>query len=217
MKQKAEGPQMNPTMPKIERQPFSRFQKTVVGGPLVKTLVMTVLGVSMVVMAQAADVMEIKCNNSFEEIKDDKPCGWVINPTYMPKGTMRVLAEKAKDGKNCVEIENVGEARFSLFVQEAQGVVDGDKIKIGIYVKGSGRFRFDIYCYGATSWWGKNLPENGPFFEVNSEEWSLQTLELTIPDIINIKGEKITTVRPAIFISTNSTLQFDCFSGQIIR
>ena len=220
MQLQTEERKMNQAALKIEHQSFAGFQKIVVAGSLVKPLSMAVLGVLLAVAAQAVDVMEMKCNNSFEEIKDDQPSGWIINRSFKPMGVMRMISENAKEGKSCIEIENMGGSQFALYVQEPQRVASGDQIKLSIYVKGHGRFRLLLYCYtGADAhWWGQNLPDKGPFIEVNSEEWELQKLEVTVPDVENVKGETITSVRPAIFVPASSgALQFDCFSGQIIR
>ena len=176
-------------------------------------------GVSMVVIANAAEVWDIECNNSFEEVKGNVPSGWESNTVYPIRGTMRVITENVKEGANCIEVENADEAQFGLYVNAQQEVMPGDKIKLNIYVKGSGRFRLELLYYTGDDghWWGHHPSEKGQNFDVDSAEWSLQERELTIPDIENNKGETISKIRPFIFISSRSTLQFDCFSGQIIR
>ncbi|MFA6176745.1 MAG: hypothetical protein WC765_09225 [Phycisphaerae bacterium] len=176
------------------------------------------LGLSIAAMAEAGDVHEIKCNNSFEEIVDEQPSGWGINKIYDPQGVMRAITGNAKEGKNCIEIENVGDAQFAFFVKESQDVKVGDKIRLNIYAKGHGKFRLDLGYYTGTNvhWWGHHPSEQGQLIDVDSEEWTLQSREVTVPNAENTNGETITVVKPFIVISTDSKLQFDCFGGQII-
>ncbi|MFA6176145.1 MAG: hypothetical protein WC765_06175 [Phycisphaerae bacterium] len=176
------------------------------------------LGASMVVMAQAGEDLEIMSNNSFEETKGDVPTDWVANELVKPMGTMRVLTEKAKDGEKCIEIKTIPSYKFAIYHKEPIGVVPGDKIKLNVYVKGTGRFRFDLYLYCNRGWdfWGRNI-QDGQVFDVDSEEWSLQTFELEVPSEENDNGVTVNYVRPAIAVLPNSSLQFDCFTGTISK
>jgi hypothetical protein len=181
---------------------------------------LAILGVLMVALAQASDELEIISNNSFEEIQNESgvPSGWVGNPAYKLAGTMRIVSDGAKDGKNCIEITTIPNLQYALYHKEPIGALPGEKVKLNIYVKGTGRFRLDLYlyCKSASYWWGRNV-QDGQVFDIDSEEWTLQTVELEVPGGENGDGETVNSVKPALFVLANSTLQFDCFTGAVIK
>jgi len=177
----------------------------------------------MVVMAQAGEGLEVMSNNSFEEIQieNGSPSGWIRNPAYKQAGAMSVITEGAKDGKNCIEITTGPELLYALCHKEPISVLPGDKIRLNVFVKGVGRFRLDLYLFcksssGGSNWWGRNIQDQ-QVFDVDSGEWTCRSVEIEVPGGENGEGVTINGVKPALFVFSNSTLQFDCFTGSICK
>jgi len=177
----------------------------------------------MIVTGQVGDGLEIISNNSFEEIQNENgaPSGWICNPAYKQAGTMRVVTEGAKDGKNSIEIATGPELLYALCYKEPISVLPEDKIRLNVFVKGVGRFRVDLYLFcksssGGSNWWGRNIQDE-QVFEIDSDEWTSRSVEIEIPSEENGEGLKINGVKPALFILPNSSLQFDCFTGTISK